>query len=74
MSETAAYDEVVERLLGVIPKHQKESRNDYSIMSVGVMTLALILFVEIFRHRMSEHAKGKPLFSAVLENVYRECE
>jgi hypothetical protein len=62
------------RFLAKIPADQKPSRSDYSVLSVSVMTLALILIVEILRHRLDCLALGRPLFSAVLEGVYRECK
>jgi hypothetical protein len=62
------------RFLAKIPADQKPSRSDYSVLSVSVMTLGLILCVEILRHRLDYAALGRPLFSAVLEGVYRECK
>lgn len=47
---------------------------DYSVLSVGVMTLGLILMVEVLRHRIDHAAVGRPFFKAVLEGVYSECE
>jgi len=47
-------------------------RLDYSVLSVGVMTLGLILVVEVMRHRLDHAAEGRPYFTAVLENIYAE--
>ena len=47
-------------------------RVDYSVLSVGVLTLGLILIVEVFRHRIDHAAVGRPFFKAVLEGVYSE--
>ena len=46
---------------------------DYSVLSVAIMTLGLILVVEILRHKIDHAAKGRPLAKAVLDNVYLEC-
>jgi hypothetical protein len=48
-------------------------RMDYSVLSVAVMTLGLIMVVEVLRHRLDHAAMGRPYFSAVLENIYGEC-
>ncbi len=50
------------------------TRIDYSVLSVAVMTLGLIMMVEVFRHRMDHAAIGRPFFTAVLEGVYAECK
>jgi hypothetical protein len=50
------------------------SRIDYSVLSVAVMTLGLIMMVEVFRHRLDHAAMGRPFFTAVLEGVYAECK
>ena len=47
---------------------------DYSVLSVGVMTLGLILIVEVLRHRIDHAAVGKPFFKTVLDGVYSECK
>ena len=47
---------------------------DYSVLSVGVMTLGLILFVEVSRHTLDHAAHHKPFFKTVLEMVYSECK
>ena len=46
---------------------------DYSVVSVGVMTLGLLLLVEVIRHRLDHSAMGRPFFKTVLEGVYSEC-
>jgi hypothetical protein len=50
------------------------TRIDYSVLSVAVMTLGLIMMVEVFRHRLDHAAMGRPFFTAVLEGVYAECK
>jgi hypothetical protein len=50
------------------------TRIDYSVLSVAVMTLGLIMMVEVFRHRLDHAAIGRPFFTAVLEGVYAECK
>lgn len=47
-------------------------RMDYSVLSVAVMTLGLIMVVEVFIHRLNHAALGRPYFTAVLENIYNE--
>ena len=47
-------------------------RMDYSVLSVAVMTLGLIMVVEVFIHRLDHAAAGRPYFTAVLENIYNE--
>jgi len=47
-------------------------RMDYSVLSVGVFTLGLIMVVEVIRHRLDHMAIGKPYITAVLENIYAE--
>jgi hypothetical protein len=46
---------------------------DYSVLSVGILTLGLILFVEIVRHQIDHAAHGRPFFKSVLLMVYSEC-
>ena len=52
----------------------EENKLDYSVISVGVTTLGLILAVEFVRHKLDLKAIGRPFFKTVLEGVYRECE
>ena len=47
-------------------------RMDYSVLSVAVMTLGLIMVVEVFIHNLDHAAAGKPYFTAVLETMYSE--
>jgi hypothetical protein len=47
---------------------------DYTVLSVAVITLGLILIVELIRHRFDVAATGRPFFKSVLEGVYRECK
>ena len=47
---------------------------DYNVLSVATMTLALIMMVEVLRHKLDHTAQHRPFFQAVLENIYAECE
>ena len=47
---------------------------DYSVLSVGVMTLGLILCVEVLRHKLDQIASHRAFFKVVLEATYSECE
>jgi len=47
---------------------------DYNVLSVAALTLALIMVVEIIRHRLDHAAHHRPFFQAVLENIYAECK
>ena len=51
-----------------------EAEIDYTVLSVGVMTLGLLLVVEFVRHALDQAAIGRPFFKAVLEGVYSECK
>ena len=53
---------------------KEEEPLDYSVLSVGVMTLALLLLVEVVRHQLDHVAHGRPFFKTVLEMVYSECK
>jgi hypothetical protein len=53
---------------------EEEEPLDYSVLSVAVMTLGLILCVELFRHHLDQGAMGRPFFKTVLEGVYSECK
>jgi hypothetical protein len=46
---------------------------DYSVLSIAILSLGLILFVEISRHTIDHAAHGRPFFKAVLLMVYSEC-
>ena len=63
-----------QRLLAGKSKGGEEEPLDYSVLSVGVMTLGLILVVEIGRHYIDHKVHGKPFSQAVLDNVYSECK
>jgi hypothetical protein len=47
---------------------------DFSVLSVAVTTLGLILLVQLVRQRLDRNATGRPFFKTVLEGVYRECK
>ena len=69
------YDDNEENILWRFLKDDKAKdvvRVDYSVLSVGVMTLGLILVVEVLRHKIDHAATGRPFFKAVLEGVYSE--
>ena len=53
---------------------KEEEPLDYSVLSVGVMTLGLLLLVEMIRHQLDHRAEGRPFFKTVLEMVYSECK
>jgi hypothetical protein len=46
---------------------------DYSVLSIGILTLGLIFFVEATRHWFDHQAHCKPFFKAVLMTLYSEC-
>jgi hypothetical protein len=62
-----------DRFLAAAEKDEP-TRIDYSVLSVAVMTLGLVMMVEVFRHRLDHAAMGRPFFTAVLEGVYAECK
>ena len=45
---------------------------DYTILSTVIFTLALILVIEVCRHKLDEWASGNPFFKTVMELMYRE--
>jgi hypothetical protein len=49
-------------------------RIDYSVLSVAVITLGLIMMVEVGRHSLDIAARNRPFFQSVLEGVYTECK
>ena len=49
-----------------------QSLIDYTVLSVALLTLGLILVVEIARHKIDRRAQGRPFARTVLEQVYRE--
>ena len=48
------------------------SQKDYTVLSVAVLTLGLILVVELIRHQVDHAATGRFFFKTVLDGVYRE--
>eukprot|EP00545_Synedropsis_sp_CCMP1620_P008239 CAMPEP_0119025144 /NCGR_PEP_ID=MMETSP1176-20130426/33219_1 /TAXON_ID=265551 /ORGANISM="Synedropsis recta cf, Strain CCMP1620" /LENGTH=207 /DNA_ID=CAMNT_0006980617 /DNA_START=108 /DNA_END=728 /DNA_ORIENTATION=- len=66
----AAYQHVVRAV--VEGGGEKSDTIDFTVLSVAVATLALILCVELFRHKLDTKATGRPFFKTVLEGVYRE--
>lgn len=61
-----------QRLLADAGDGKEDEAIDYSVLSIGVQTLGLILFVEIIKHRLDHAAKGRPFFGTVLHSVYSE--
>lgn len=59
----------VERAL---KKGDSVARSDYSILSVSVITLGLILMIEFARHKMDHFVKHREFARAVLDQVYEE--
>jgi len=49
------------------------SELDYSVLSVAVMTLGLIIVLEVGKHYLDQSSKGKPFVTALLDGVYEEC-
>lgn len=47
---------------------------DYTVLSVVVATLGLILFVELIRHKFDELARGRPFFMELIACVNSECK
>ena len=47
---------------------------DYTVFSVIIVTLCLVLVIEVLRHGLDVAASGNPFFQTVLELMYRECE
>ena len=45
---------------------------DYTVLAVVIFTLALILIIEVLRHKLDVWASGNPFFKTVLELMYRE--
>lgn len=45
---------------------------DYTVLAVVIFTLALILVIEVLRHKLDIWASGNPFFKTVLELMYRE--
>jgi hypothetical protein len=54
---------------------EKEKKElDYTVFAVAVYTLALILAVELLRHKLDIKAMGRPFFKSIMGGVYRECK
>ncbi|KAL3802312.1 hypothetical protein HJC23_007137, partial [Cyclotella cryptica] len=49
-----------------------EAPLDYSVFSVVIVTLCIVLVVEVLRHQLDVAASGNPFFQTVLELMYRE--
>ncbi|KAL3768395.1 hypothetical protein ACHAWO_010627 [Cyclotella atomus] len=45
---------------------------DYTVFSVVIATLVIVLVVEVLRHQLDVAASGNPFFQTVLELMYRE--
>jgi len=45
---------------------------DYSVISILIITLGVVLAVEVLRHQLDVAASGHPFFHTVLELMYRE--
>ena len=45
---------------------------DYSILAVGIITLALLICAEALKHHLDHAAKGRPFFHSVLDGVKEE--
>jgi hypothetical protein len=54
--------------------YESVSYFDYTILSVVVMTLALMLFLQLVRDKLDTKAARMPFLRTVLEGVYAECE
>lgn len=62
------------RLLQEAKKKATYDAIDYTVLSVAVATLGLILVVELIRHKLDSLAQGRPFFKTVLEGVNSECK
>ena len=47
---------------------------DYTVFSVVIITLVIVLVVEVLRHQLDVAASGNQFFQRVLERMYQECE
>lgn len=52
----------------------KDVELDYTVLTVAVLTLGLLMVVEFARHKLDQAATGRPFFKTVLEGMYRECK
>ena len=62
----------VHRLLGAVDGGTPVV--DYGVISIVIITLALVLVIEVSRHQLDVLASGQPFFQTVLELTYRERE
>lgn len=67
-------------LMSVVRLFQEEKEKkayydtiDYTVLSVAVATLGLILVVEVVRHKLDHLAQGRPFYQTVLASVNSEC-
>ena len=63
---------IVDRFLA--SAYEEKRSLDYSVISVVIFTLGMILAVEVLRHKLDAAASGNPYFHTVLELMYRERE
>jgi hypothetical protein len=47
---------------------------DFTVLSVVVATLGLVLCVELVRHKIDHLAKGRPFFTELITCVNSECK
>ena len=55
-------------------KYESVSSLDYTILSVAVMSLVLMLLLQLVRDKLDTKAARMPFLRTVLEGVYAECE
>ena len=64
-----------ESFMRVLAEKKKEvAPIDYSVLSVAIMTLGLLLCVEVARHFIDHKAHGRSYFQTVLDGDYSERE
>jgi hypothetical protein len=66
-------DATISERLRLLKQAGDYQRPDYSVLSVTVMTLGLIIMVEFVKHKMDHMAHGRRYFTAVLQTFYAEC-
>jgi hypothetical protein len=72
---TAAADSTAsEHSASETSSHGESEVVDYTILNVAVMTLSLILFLQLFRHKLELFSIRRPFLRAVVEGVFAECE
>lgn len=80
MKSSGSYWDTEWGLSEVIPVFRAEKESsaydtmDYTVLSVVVATLGLILFVELIRHKFDELARGRPFFEELIACVNSECK